>query len=206
MPSKIRCSQSLSTWPTLAVPEVGPSTGVGREMPPKSASVAEPVLVRQAVCVFDDWDQLKQAGEALAKITQGSLETTVVACRSALGGASSFHPPRHEPGGELPSEDSANFIEIGAVRSSDPVLSSAGTLTDLLSDAGAQPGVSMSSLFETWIPRRQSAFLEEQLGAGRVLLWVQIRDPDQEARICRTLLTNSPYRVQVYDMKSALHR
>lgn len=185
-------------------------------MPPKSASVPGPELVRQAVCVFDDWDQLKQAGDALAEISRGSLETTVVACRSALGGASRYRPAggairhrrqtRHEPCGKLPSEDLANLIEVGAVRSSDPVLSSAGTLTDLLSAAGAQPGVSMSSVLETWIPRKQSAFLEEQLGAGRVLLWVHIRDPDQEAQICRTLLTHSPYRVQAYDMKPALRR
>lgn len=173
--------------------------------------------LRYAVAVFDGFDGLEHASHALDQTAQGPLETSILARQPVLEGlqtlpagpegrlrGQSAGRPDATPNREIGSDQTKvgllNIVEVGAIVRSDPVSTSAGVLADLLLQGGAGPGKSIGAVLRAWMPEKHSRFLEEQIGNGKLLLWVQIADPDHEAAVCRVLLEHSPYRVQVHDL------
>lgn len=175
--------------------------------------------VRFAVAAFNDLNSMSKAETALQQIGRDLLETALLADRASLASkfAASF-ATKNSSGllaGKISQKPSASereslrdelscdnkvMIETGMSARSRPLVISAGVLSEIFLHAGAGPGVEISPIFETWMPQKQTLFLEEQLAAERLLLWVPIPTTDFEAPICRTLLSHSPYSVHTHDI------
>jgi len=139
--------------------------------------------VRQAVAVFDDRTKLGLARGEIETLSPDGSDFTLIANRHSL-------------------EDEVELVEIGLVTTSASIFSSEGKLTEYFRLAGAGPGVEFKPILESLIPTKQAAFLQQRLVAGETLLWIGIRDAEHEAAVCRVLLKNSPYRVQVHDLNA----
>ena len=64
-------------------------------------------------------------------------------------------------------------------------------------DRSTMPG---DPWLDRWLLPRHARTLEAHLVAGRYLLWVRIRDADDEKRVCTILLRHSEFPVQVHDL------
>ncbi len=174
---------------------------------------------RQAVAIFEDLDRVITALTALGDADPDRPEVVLMASRVSLQSSPRFRtgpPPqpgasrgRHEfvalsagrdrkGDADLPIE----LVEIGHVDGSGAVLASKGDLSDqFLGGHGDVAGLAVDFAMEKWIPKQQAAFLAREIEAGRILIWVRIRDPRQEALVCKALLRNSAHRVQVHDIR-----
>ena len=80
------------------------------------------------------------------------------------------------------------------------MLLSCGRLSHCVLQAGGGPGVRLGPLLRRWLSARSGAFLMDRIEDGELLLWVSVRDGEQEAQVCRTFLKHSRHRVQVHDL------
>lgn len=175
--------------------------------------------VRFAVAAFNDLNSMSKAETALKQIGRDLLETALLADRASLAfkfsvslvtknsrvvpeGKTPQNPfeTRQDPQKDRLSYDNKIMIESGMSARSRPLVISAGVLSEIFLHAGVGPGVEISPILKTWMPQKQTLFIEEQLAAERLLLWVPIPTTDFEAPICRTLLSHSPYAVHTHDI------
>ena len=126
--------------------------------------------------------------EALCLAGQQALMETLAQAESAPdGGKASFAL-------------SAETVLVDSQGLRVPVLLSSGERCERLLtilDRDAVPG---DPWLGRWLIPRHARTLEAHLVAGRYLLWVRIRDADDEKRVCTILLRHSEFPVQVHDL------
>ena len=75
-----------------------------------------------------------------------------------------------------------------------------GPLSGRMAELAGTRELPIEGLLATWLPKRNADFLAGQLRAGRVLLWLQVDDAEEERQACSVLLDHSRQRVQVHDL------
>lgn len=91
------------------------------------------------------------------------------------------------------------FIEIDGP---EPVLASPGPLAEIIARRGRDTAASSPALLAPLLPAGDAARLQSQLDGGLLLLWIPVRDSDEELRTCRTLLKYSDRAVSTHDIRA----
>lgn len=147
------------------------------------ARAALPVMPRFAVAAFDSW---AVAQTTLHELRQGSkplLDISYLGLRNVL----SELPP--DALRDLPFPDSIATV-----------VCSAGPVAEQLSAKVSVGAQSLESALTTWLIPRHAAQLQQTVNNGQIVVWVQLRDPEDERRACRTLLTGGCHSVGVHDL------
>ena len=157
---------------------------------------------RLAVGIFRDTATRENA---LRELRSGGFATdqlAVVAGKETLAkaGWSLVGPAEREDSGL----ESRRFTEIGVSGKAGPLLASDGDLSQLFIDWANTTGRGVHCVLDPWLDQAHARFLQRQLDAGAITLWVRITDGDDELRACRILLRTSADRVQVHDIAGAL--
>ena len=148
-------------------------------------------VFHQVVRLRTGLDDLIAAGierEALCLAGQQTLMETLRQAEPTAGGGQAFFAL------------SAEMVLVDGGGQRVPVqLSSGERCASLLAtlDRSATPG---DPWLGRWLIPRHARTLEAHLVAGRYLLWVHIRDADDEKRVCTILLRHSEFPVQVHDL------
>jgi hypothetical protein len=95
---------------------------------------------------------------------------------------------------------------VGAVASLGVVVSSGGTMAAALGAAAALGGVGglLGAALATYLGRHHARYLQGQLDAGGLLLWVAVKDAAQEAQVLGLMRSNGAQDVHAHGLP-ALH-
>ena len=156
-----------------------------------------PRFARHAVSVLESGDELMRTLDALAALGYPAGAVSLTAANDELdrlwsdetADGSFAHLKRAaSPGG-------GGAVEVGKTG-----FVVVGPLSVHLSRLAGARALPIEGLLATWLPARNAEFLSEQLKAGRMLLWVEVDDAEEERQACGVLLGNSRHRVQVHDL------
>ena len=161
----------------------------GRE-PVKDASklVTELPTLRYAIAAFDTWADAQKALHALNAGGKALNDVSYMAEQSVLrdGVASDGRQIVHLFGGTGGG--------IGC---------SAGPVADRLTRRLGSGATTMKAALERWLIPRHAAHLQQAVEEGKILLWVQLFDNEDERRAYRSLLATSSNSVGVHDLVGA---
>ncbi|MGD9741396.1 MAG: hypothetical protein AB7F08_02390 [Dongiaceae bacterium] len=100
------------------------------------------------------------------------------------------------------------LIYVGAMAAAGAVVASGGTVAAALIGAalagggGGAIGLALARV----IGRHHAEHLQEQLDHGGILLWVRLRNPEEEARVVQILTRNGADGVHVHSLPELKHR
>lgn len=147
--------------------------------------------MRFAVGVFDVWANLDAAMRELAGVGIGQRAFNLLALHRVLAPALWRHANRMSPR-NLPFP--ANR-ELAAV--------TIGPLADCLAAQLAARADSLASALGHWLIARHATQLQDAVMAGKILLFVQLFDNEEERQVYRCLLARSSNSVGVHDLVGA---
>ncbi len=150
--------------------------------------VSEPTTLRFAVGIFDAWSEVLASVQELIEAGLAENAFSVLALQRVLAPVV-VHPGRGMSLSDLPFPGNTEMIAA-----------STGPIVDRLAsmlDAKAQ---TLSSALGHWLIPRHAAQLEGAVAAGKIILWVQLFDNEEERRACRSLLAKSSNSVGVHDL------
>jgi hypothetical protein len=75
-----------------------------------------------------------------------------------------------------------------------------GPLADRLTQRATSGARTLKDALGHWIIPRHAARFEDAVHAGKILLWIQVANADEERRACQTLLAQSSNSVDVHDL------
>jgi hypothetical protein len=165
---------------------------IGDFAPPArvDSSVTEPQPLRFAVGAFHSWEGVDAA---LRDLSSGGMPASRFSClglRRVLSRATpAMGASKPLPLRELPFPGNA-----------EPIGCTAGPLAERLAlrlEAGAP---TLQAALGRWLIARHAAHLEERVENGKITLWVQLFDNDDERRAYQSLLTRSSSSVGVHDL------
>jgi len=83
------------------------------------------------------------------------------------------------------------------------VVASGGTLlaTILAASVVGTAGCLIGTVLAQWIQHDYTAYLQDQIDRGGLLLWVHVRDRAQESRALQILRRHSAHDVHVHELK-----
>ncbi len=161
-----------------------------------AASMRGPKL-RQAVGIFYDADRLQQTLEALTEAEVNHADLAILAGHEAIDAKIRSYPEKANSG--VLRDLLQAMIVVGPVSQAGPLFLSRGHLAEFLSRT--RSGEATTKPFPgEYLSDQHAAFLQEQLDAGGCLLWVTIRNGDQEKAAGAALLKYSRHRVQIHDL------
>jgi hypothetical protein len=157
----------------------------------------EIATIREAVAVFDEPAHLE---DAMSDLQSNGVDRADL---SMLAGPSATHPAERASSVEAPVSDTdlrqgrvlgtslaatiAGFAAAGITVATGGVSAAA-----IVATAAAAGGVALAStLVGRQVAEDQEAFLDAQLAAGGVLLWVRIRSADVEKNVLEVLRRHS---------------
>ena len=157
--------------------------------------------IREVVGLFHDFDTLERAVEELEAVGFDRSQINMLASKEAaekrLGrpitdvreledapDLPTDAPPLDDDEGLLKAGIVSTLTAIGTIASIGVVVASGGGLAAAIAAAVAGGGVSggLSTLLARWLDARRAREIEEQLAAGGLLLFVAVRDPEQERK------------------------
>ncbi len=103
-------------------------------------------------------------------------------------------------GGDLLAGLTRDSVVVSGDGEGFPLRVSSSSLAEQLAGGDHEGKARDSRWLERWLIPRHARALESHLAAGRYLLWVRIRDADDEKRICTILLEHSDFPIQVHDL------
>jgi len=179
-------------------------------------------FVREAVGVFCSTEGLYGAVDALLSHGFDRADLSVMAPQAAIEAATGHRLRRIEDAEDdpavprralaLPEEVGdaqglliGGLMYVGAIAAAGAIVASGGTLAGTIVATGlaAGSGGLFGSALARFLGDRHADWLEEQLGAGGLLLWVRCRDAAQEAAAMRVLAGLSARDVHVHDLPVA---
>ena len=156
-----------------------------------------PRFARHAVGVLEAGEELTRTLDALEGLGQGARLVSLTAAGSQLN---RFLGDRTARGRSSAAETSTESAAAQATEVGETGFMMTGPLSSPVSRLAGAPASAIEDLLAAWLPKRNADFLAGQLRAGRVLLWVQVNDAEQERQACGVLLDYSHQRVQVHDL------
>jgi hypothetical protein len=171
------------------VEEIGRNPGSGPAADMDNRVTGWPAL-RFAIGVFDGWDGVKASVQELAASGVAANNIYYLALRRVL-----FSGVPVEGGGNQTSLQELPFPGNVGVISTTP-----GPVAKRLAarlDRGAQ---TLKAALGDWLIPRHAAHLQDAVEGGKIVLWVQLFDNDDERRAYRSLLARSSNSVGVHDL------
>ncbi len=157
--------------------------------------------IREVVGLFHDFDRLERAVEELEAVGFDRSQINMLASKEAAEkrlGRPILDMRELEDAGDMPTDapildDDEGLLEagiistltaIGSIASIGVVVASGGGLAAAIAAAVAGGGFSggLGTLLGRWLDARRAQEIEAQLRAGGLLLFVAVRDPDQERK------------------------
>ena len=149
-----------------------------------------PDPLRFAVAAFDTWDDLRNALQHLSSRGSRSDVTSCLGLQRVLTGTAAIAAlPPATVIQELPFPE--NLHRIGCT---------AGQLAQCLVERLRAGAPTLKVALTHWLIPRHAAQLQEAVEAGRIILWVQLFDNEDERRAYRSLLARSSNSVGVHDL------
>lgn len=153
--------------------------------------------IRQAVGVFYEADRLQQTLDALttAGVDRGDL--AILAGRETVDTKIRTYLEKMDSG--VLRDLLQAMIVVGPVSQAGPLFISRGHLAEFLSRANKDEATA-KPFPDGHLSDRHASFLRAQLDAGACLLWVTIRNGDEEKTAGGALLKYSRHQVQMHDL------
>ena len=145
--------------------------------------VTNPSMLRFAVGAFDTWADAQKAAQELSSDQKPMSQISYLGLRDVLirGPAQSLR--------ELPFPGNAAQIAC-----------SGGPIAERLSARLAVGAPSLQIAIAAWLIPRHAAQLQRSVEKGKIVVWVEITDPDDERRAYRALLGAGSDSVGVHDL------
>ncbi len=182
-------------------------------------ATAQTVKVREAVAVFENAADLEATIEELAGAGFHRADISLLASDAAVDAKLAHRYQRVERLEDDPSAPRAAYVStpavatgqgaamaglayIGATVAAGVVVASGGTMAAVIAAAIAAGGGggALGSIAAKWLGTRHAQTIEEQVNAGGLLLWVNIRDPEHERRALDILSHHSTRDVHVHEI------
>ncbi len=184
-----------------------------------TAAAAATVKVREAVAVFDRAEEYEAVIEELNSAGFDRADISLLASEAAVD---QKLPHRFRRVERMENHDQvprsayvsspdvstgrgaamAGLAYIGATAAAGLVVASGGTLAAVIAAAVAAGGGggALGSIVAKWLGDRHAKTIEEQVNAGGLLLWVNVRDPEHERRALDILSRHSTHDVHVHEI------
>lgn len=186
------------------------------------AAKTSSVFVREAVGVFHAKDALYAAADALLSHGFDRADLSVMAPQAAIEAALGRRVRRVADAEDdpavprralaLPEEVGdgqglliGGMMYVGALAAAGAIVASGGTLAGTIVATGlaAGSGGLLGSALARFLGDRHADWLEDQLAAGGILLWVRCRDAAHEAAAARLLAEHSADDVHLHSLPVA---
>ena len=175
-PDSTRCGTCGNQWP-------GPSA---RQRCERTRD-RSPTL-RFAIAAFDTWAEVQKALHALNAGGKSLNDVSYLAQQRVLGDA-------------VTSDGRQTVHLFGGTGGG--IGCSAGPVADRLAGRLASGATTMKAALGRWLIPRHAAHLQQAVEEGKILLWVQLFDNDDERRAYQSLLATSSNSVGVHDLVGA---
>lgn len=179
------------------------------------------VTVREAVGAFHHWQNLQAAVDALQQQGFDRSDLSLLASEKAVGEklghvyekVSELEDDAEVPRTAYVGKDSmveaktfaiSGLGYVGALAAIGAIVASGGTLAAVIGGAAVVGGlgVGLGALMTRAIGRERAESIEAQLKKGGLLLWVQTRDADHEARAIQILKAHGGDDVHLHDIQT----
>lgn len=193
----VRC-QLPPQWIDFANPALSPPGSIrcgtcGKQGPgcqpvrDGSEFVTDLPTLRFAIAAFDTWAEAQKALHTLNAGGKTLNNISYLAQKSVLGDA-------------LTSDD-RQMVHLGGICGG--IGCSAGPVADRLASRFASGATTMKAALGRWLIPRHAALLQQAVEEGKILLWVQLFDNEDERRAYQSLLATSSNSVGVHDLVGA---
>ena len=164
-------------------------SGPGRQ-PVKDASefVTDLPTLRFAIAAFDTWADAQKALHALNAGGKALNNISYLADQRVLGDAW--------------TSDGRQIVRLSG-GTGGGIGCSAGPVAERLARRFASGATTVKAALGRWLIPRHAALLQQAVEEGKILLWVQLFDNDDERRAYQSLLTTSSKSVGVHDLVGA---
>jgi hypothetical protein len=165
-------------------------TSVPDRQPVKDASelVTDLPTLRFAIAAFDTWADAQKALRALDVGGKALDDVSYLAQQRVLANAE--------------TSDGRRIVHLFG-ETGGGIGCSAGPVADRLAGRFASGATTMKAALGRWLIPRHAALLQQAVEEGRILLWVQLFDSDDERRAYQSLLATSSNSVGVHDLVGA---
>jgi hypothetical protein len=147
-------------------------------------------MLRFAVGTFDSWEEVRDALDDLRSRGLVLDSFNCVALERLFADKTIMAPDRQPVGVEvLPFLESSKLIAC-----------TSGPLTLALMEKIRSGARCLKDALGHWLIPRHAAHFQGAVEAGKILLWIRVRDADEERHAYRTLLAHSSNSVGVHDL------
>jgi hypothetical protein len=153
-----------------------------------SALVTDLPTLRFAIAAFDTWAEVQKALQVLNSAGKALNDVSYLAQQRVLGDAL--------------ASDGRQIVHLSGGTGSG-IGCSAGPVADRLARRFASGATTMKAALGRWLIPRHAALLQQAVEEGKILLWVQLFDNDDERRAYQSLLATSSNSVGVHDLVGA---
>jgi hypothetical protein len=182
---------------------------------------AKPGYVREAVGLFHDEQQLENALDQLQESGFDRSEISLLANEQTIEDRLGHHYERSAEASDDPNAPRVAYVSrenlgvaegaligtplyVAAVTSAGIALAAGGPLAVAITAAvvGGGAAALIGAALARLVDRRHAKSIEEQLEHGGIVVWVDLRDPDQEARAPDILKKYGATEVHVHEIPS----
>lgn len=156
-----------------------------------SGVMAEHLIVRFAVGIFDSWEE---AAKGLRDLRLRGMDL------QAVGFLALKRAFADEAFGEIERSTSARLYELAFPRNPEPICCTSGLLSDCLAARQSLGVPTLQQALGQWLVPRHAAHFGQAVDDGRILMCIQLFDADEERRACQSLLAHSSNSVGVHDL------
>jgi len=153
--------------------------------------VSERPTLRFAVGIFDAWADVQ------ASVRELTAEGMAQSASSVLGLHRILAPIVARASGGM------SLLDLPFPGNKDLIAGTVGPVADRLAARLAAKADTLASALGHWLIPRHAAQLQEAVAAGKIILWMQLFDNDDERHAYRSLLARSSNSVGVHDIFGA---
>jgi hypothetical protein len=152
--------------------------------------VTERTPLRFAIGIFDGWDGVKASVQDLAAAGMAAKNVHYLALQRVLGSRSPIERADNPMSlRELPFPGNAGMIST-----------TPGLVAERLAARLGRGAQTLKAALGDWLIPRHAAHLQDAVEGGKIVLWVQLFDNDDERRAYQSLLARSSNSVGVHDL------
>lgn len=156
-----------------------------------SGRMAEQPIVRFAVGIFDTREGAAEGLRDLRLRGADLRAVSVIALERVFA---------HKAFAEVEQSAPAPLCTLAFPRNRAPICCTSGLLADCLAARQRLGASTLQQALGRWLVPRHAAHLGQAVDNGRILVWVQLFDADDERRACQSLLAHSSNSVGVHDL------
>jgi hypothetical protein len=162
------------------------NNGPGRQSVTEASElVTDHPTLRFAIAAFDTWAEAQKALHALNIGGKALNDVSYLAQQRVLGNAA--------------TSDGRQTVHL-FIGTGGGIYCSAGPVADRLAGRLALGATTLKAALGRWLIARHAAHLHQAVEEGKILLWVQLFDNDDERRAYQSLLATTSNSVGVHDL------